>query len=154
MANLRSERLKTLAGAVLFAAVGLFVLSEAATFSRRGAMLPLVVGYGMLLLGALLAVVGWRTAPGDDVAAGDGSLKRRWLFTGVLALWVAAIPYLGFFGASVVGFLVVALIVPREDRWTVTAVLRHLAGAVLASGAMTLLFAGLLGVPLPEGRLW
>ncbi len=153
MPSLSSERVKSLLGAVLFAALGFWVVHEAGAFSRRGAMLPLVVGYGMIALSAVLALTAW-LRPGPEAEAQGGSITRRWLFVAVLATWVALIPWLGFLLASALGFMVVSLIVPRETPWTPRVVVGHVVAAILATLAVYLVFAVYLGVPLPVGQAW
>lgn len=153
MPNLGSERLRSILGALLFAGIGIFVLGEAQTFSRRGAMLPFVVGYGMVGLSAL-AIVTALAKPDRNADRNDGSLPRRWLFIAALALWVALIPLLGFLLASALGFAAVSLIVPRETPWTLRSALAHVVAGALAALAVYALFAEYLSVPLPTGHLW
>jgi hypothetical protein len=153
MPSLSSERLRSLLGALLFAGLGAYVLGEAQGFSRRGAMLPYVVGYGMVGLSAVLALM--VLVKPDRTRTGDGgSLARRWLFVVALGAWVALIPFLGFLLASVLGFSAVSFIVPREHPWTLRSVLAHVAAGALAAIAVYVLFAHYLSVPLPTGRLW
>jgi hypothetical protein len=153
MPSLASERLRSLLGALLFAGLGAYVLAEAQTFSRRGAMLPYVVGYGMVGLSALLALL-VLLKPDRTRAKDGGSLLRRWLFVGALATWVALVPWLGFLLASALGFAAVSFIVPRDGPWTLRSILAHVAAGALAALAVYALFAHYLGVPLPTGRLW
>ncbi|TVQ29756.1 MAG: tripartite tricarboxylate transporter TctB family protein [Geminicoccaceae bacterium] len=150
-----TEFVHALLGSALFLGLGLFVLAEAEGFSRRGAMLPLVVGYGMVGGALVLLAQAWlRRARPDDDERNDGSLPRRWALILTLVAWVGLMPYLGFIVSGTLGFLAAALIVPREERWTARAVVLHALVGLAASLAVYALFAGFLNVPLPKGRWW
>lgn len=72
----------------------------------------------------------------------------------LLVLWVVLIDYIGFFITSVVMFAILSWIMQDKQKRSVKAAVSSvLVGAVLI-GAIYLLFAKLLMVPLPKGTLF
>lgn len=72
----------------------------------------------------------------------------------LLVLWVILIDYIGFFITSVIMFAILSWIMQdKQKRTAKAAVSSVIVGAVLI-GAIYLLFAKLLLVPLPKGTLF
>ena len=154
------------ATAVGLAILGLLVLWQARAFSTLGQVFPMAIGGAMVALCLALVVrnvVVGRQARGaaasepivaDDAAApSTGSPWRRVALLAVMAGWVALLPVLGFYTASLLGFLG-SMAVAIHERVSARE------GIVLAVAAMIfplgfwLLMVEVLRIPVPRGLLF
>jgi putative tricarboxylic transport membrane protein len=135
-----------LAGAVL-AALGALALVEALRIRDdwTGArLLPAVIGTVLVILGAVHPL----GAAADPPAWPDPASRRRVAFVfGVLVLYAAGLPWLGFLPAMAL-FLAILLRSPGAYSWAATIALT---GAIAV--ASHLVFERWLGMPLPPGLL-
>ncbi|MDX6751712.1 tripartite tricarboxylate transporter TctB family protein [Geminicoccaceae bacterium 1502E] len=143
--------LRGLAGAAACLLMAGWALWESQGFSQLGAVFPRAVALAMILAALLLVL---RLLRGREPASGPagGSSRRRLGLLAVAALWVAALPVLGFVAASVAGFLA-TMAVASFEAWTGRRLLGRVILAVVVVLAFRLLFGELLNVPLPKGTM-
>lgn len=142
-------------GGLLFAlgfiALGIWALLETGGMSRMGAVFPRTVASAMIVFaGAYVLIALLRHGLPTERAA--GSAARRVIFLLILLGWVLLLDPLGFFVASVIGFGLVCT-VANYDAWHWRRALLYIAITLAMVGGFQWLFAELLQVPLPEGRL-
>ena len=115
-----------------------------------------------LIAGLLIAIPGGAMLLGQMVRGGGAAMQgedlapRFWMEAGaalrvallvlVCGLMIAAIPHLGFAIAGALGIPLLFRTVAPESTWWHAAVV-----GVLAAGAVHVVFAVLLGTPLPRG---
>lgn len=133
-----------------FLALGAYVLWEATKFEDVGATMPNFVGVGMIILASVLilaSILRPQLVSRGELAG--GSMLRRAIFVIVVAVWVLALPVVGFLASSIVAFAVLAASVPKAETWN----LKQWAGHVLGGAVVTLAFwyvlTRFLNVPLP-----
>ncbi|MCB8838155.1 tripartite tricarboxylate transporter TctB family protein [Aurantimonas sp. VKM B-3413] len=143
--------------AVLFIALGVLLITQTGRMTPMGSVFPITISVAMIVLSAVLVlrnvIIGFRgteAAKEDDGAAERGSMARRILFLVVMAAWVALIPFLGFFVASLLAFFAIMAIATHE-RVTMRelAILTAVGVAILL--AFYLLMANVLLIPMPRG---
>lgn len=143
-------------GGLLFAlgfiALGVWALSKTGGMSRLGAVFPRTVASAMIAFAAAYVLIALlrRGLPTERAA---GSAARRVVFLLILLGWVLLLDPLGFFVASVIGFGLVCT-VANYDAWHWRRALLYIAITLAMVGGFQWLFAELLQVPLPEGRLF
>lgn len=148
--------------AVLFVALGIFLILQTETMSPLGSVFPITISVAMIVFAAVLIlrniVLGMRrTAPASVAATNeDGtepsheSMPRRLLFLLAMIVWIVLIPVLGFFVASALAYFAIML-VATHDRMT----LRE--GATLGAiglgilGTFYLVMSKVLLIPMPTG---
>ncbi|KAA0012915.1 tripartite tricarboxylate transporter TctB family protein [Billgrantia pellis] len=102
------------------------------------------IGITALLVTVGTQVIDWyRQSDAAKHAEGDASALPAVLFMGLLTLYVATIPIIGFDLGSLL-FLCLALYLQGEKRWWVM-----VGFSALVSGIIVLLFVKLLGIRLP-----
>jgi hypothetical protein len=143
-------------GGLLFAlgfiALGVWALVETGEMSRLGAVFPRTVASAMIVFaGAYVLIALLRRGLPTERAA--GSAVRRVVFLLILLGWVLLLDPLGFFVASVIGFGLICT-VANYDAWHWRRALVYIGITLLMVGGFQWLFAELLLVPLPEGRLF
>jgi hypothetical protein len=107
---------------------------------------PIVVGAALVLLGLWLVIAG--PSPLARVVLPTGAVRTRMLVgAGVLGVYWAIVPWLGYTGATALVSAALFRAMGRY-RWPVVAAL-----AVLTTGALYLLFRVWLLQPLPSGVL-
>lgn len=119
-------------------------------------LFPLLAGLLMAAGGAGLMVrhvlSGGSRAPGEEIAArfwpAPGAAFRVGALLFVLALMIVAVPTLGFALAGAIGLPALFRVIAPEAPWWKAVLV-----GVLAAGAVHLLFAVVLGTPLPRGPL-
>lgn len=150
-----SDRVANTVAGVVFAALGIAVLFEAQRFETSGAVTPSFIGIGLIALSlGLIGVANLAPWLAPAMPSVSGSLGRRLAGGAILVLWVGALPYLGFLASATAAFFALSLTVPISRRWSPIAVFAHLAAAFAISAGFWLLLTGVLGVPLPEARLF
>ena len=153
--NPRAHVAENIAGGIVFALLGAYVLLEAQKFEGVGAVTPVFVGAGLIVLSALLIVVGIvrpRLLPPSP--APTGSLRRRGLLVALVIAWVAALPFAGFLLSSLVAFALISASVPVDEPWTRRGIVLHALGGGLTIVAFWLVMTTQLNVPLPRGALF
>ncbi|MEO1467709.1 MAG: tripartite tricarboxylate transporter TctB family protein [Pseudomonadota bacterium] len=151
----RPDRMANTIAGLVFAALGGAVVWEAQRFEASGAVTPTFIGICLIALSlGLIAVANLAPRLTPALAAVSGSTRRRAVGGVILALWVAALPHLGFLASAITAFLALALSVPIAGRWTPAAVAGHALAAIVISTGFWLALTQVLGVPLPEARLF
>jgi hypothetical protein len=116
-------------------------------FPFMAGLLMLGGGAGLLLRQVL---TGGARAPGEDVEPhfwqADGAAFRVGVLVAVIAGMILAVPHLGFALTGVIGLPILFRVIAPESSW-VTAI----AVGVIAAACIHLLFAMVLGTPLPRG---
>ena len=119
-------------------------------------LFPLLAGLLMTAGGAGLVIrhvlTGGRHAPGEEIAGefwpAQGAVFRVGALLVVLVLMILAVPMLGFALTGAAGLPVLFRVIAPEAPWW-----KAFLVGVLAAGAVHLLFAVVLGTPLPRGPL-
>lgn len=141
------------ASGLLSLVLGLVILVQARGFSRMGSYMPNLVGWLLIGLGVLLCVVHlFALMRIDDPEKAEGGISRKLVFIGLMGGWVMAMPVLGFLTSAILGFLVVALLVPRK-RWRPTALLLDTAMGTTVIVAIYLLSTHYLDLAFPRGLI-
>ena len=146
---------ENIAGGIVFAVLGAYVLLEAQQFEGVGSVTPVFVGAGLIVLSALLIVVSVvrpRILPANPTPA--GSMRRRGLLVALVIIWVAALPYAGFLLSSLVAFGLISASVPVDGPWTRRGIVLHVLGGGLTILVFWLIMTTQLNVPLPKGALF
>lgn len=144
---------------ILFASVALFFSATAIPTSRfetlgAGAF-PKIVFSAIALLSLVAIVDAMRKIPLDAYAR-FGALSRNWIrrrylvfiLLGALALYIVAIPFLGFTIASFIFiFAVLVILMPRRIQTIIAAMVI----ALVFSAGLNWLFAEVFNVFLPRG---
>jgi hypothetical protein len=106
------------------------------------ATFPRIILVVLFLLGGLLALQGWRaTTPGN--VEKPVNYRRFFLLVGLIALYLALLPYLGFVTASFL-YMTVTMVVIKIS-WLHSALY-----SLVGVAAYYLIFAVLLGIRLPR----
>ena len=150
----QSERIDVggLITAVAILILSAWVLWEAEGYSELAAAFPRAVALIMMVASvALIVRCLLRLQPPAEVEV--GSRLHRGALLLVLFAWAALIPIIGFFLASVAGFVASGL-TARYEPWPAPRWLGLLAMAVMAVGVFYGLFSEVLRVPFPQGWLW
>lgn len=136
--------------------LGGVLIAQTGSMTPLGSVFPITVSAAMMALGAVLIVRnvvlglrGGKAAAAEDEAAG-GSTLRRVLFFAVMVAWVALLPVLGFFTASVLGFFAVMATALHERTSMPQAMLLALAGFAIV-GLFYWVMRDVLLIPLPQG---
>jgi hypothetical protein len=145
--------------AVLFIALGIFLILQTDRMSPLGSVFPITVSTAMIVFAILLVlrnvVLGMRAAPAGAPAetpseAGHESMPRRLLFLLAMIVWIVLIPILGFFVASALAYFAIML-VATHDRMS----LRESATLVVIGLAILtgfyLMMTKVLLIPMPRG---
>jgi putative tricarboxylic transport membrane protein len=125
--------------------VAVFVLYETERYTTFGAIFPRTVAIVMIVVGLILIgriVAGLPPTPVTPLQ----SLWRPLALIGVGALWAALIGLIGFYPASVIGFIGAGLLAQFEP-WTPRALAVFLTLSVLIASVGYFIFAYLLNIP-------
>ncbi len=143
-------------GGMLFAAgfiaLAIWALSQTGRMSPLGAVFPRTIASAMIVFAASYLIIAL-LRPRVPAEQASGSPLRRVVFLLMLFAWVLLLEPLGFFVASVIGFGLVCT-VANYHTWDWRRVLLYIAITIAMVGGFQWLFAELLLVPLPEGRLF
>lgn len=163
MARLRKPHdLPGVVVAALFIALGVVLIRQTGSLSPMGSVFPITIAVAMIVFSALLivrnVVIGARAAPAgapEEPEAEDlrRTMPRRIAFFAAMALWIAALPVVGFFVTSLAGFFVVMAIALHERMPLREAVLMVVMGVIVVSGFYTVMREVLL-IPMPRGLLF
>lgn len=127
-------------------ALGGWVLYESSSYSRFAAIFPRTISIVMMVAAAAW-VIQVAVGSGRRIPIPPGSILRPLALIGVGAGWALLIPQLGFFAASVIGFLG-AMLVGKFHAWSGREWALHVTLAVVITGGIYTLFAWGLNVPL------
>ena len=146
--------------AILFIALGVLLITQTGRMTPMGSVFPITISVAMIVLSAILVlrnvVLGFRGAgrAKDEVGFTDnGSTVRRILFLIAMGAWVALIPVLGFFVASLLAFFAIMAIATHE-RATMRELAILVAVGVVILLAFYLLMANVLLIPMPRGMFF
>lgn len=128
-------------------ALGAYVLWEARSFTTFGAVFPRFVAVAMILFSIGIIVQSLFRKSAATPAAG-GSRVRPIALIGLMAVWIALIPPLGFLPATLLGFAGASLLA-KYERWTARDWLLHAAIALVVVVGAYAVFAWGLQVPFP-----
>ncbi|MFN2349665.1 MAG: tripartite tricarboxylate transporter TctB family protein [Thioalkalivibrio sp.] len=134
-----------LAAALFCLGLALYVLKLTQAYTTFGAIFPRTVAFVMIIAAAILiarVLAGMPRTPVTPIQ----SLWRPMVLVGVGGLWAVLIGWVGFYPASVVGFICAGLLA-RFEPWTLPDLARFLAIAVLVPSIGYALFAFALKVP-------
>lgn len=134
-----------LAAAVFCIGVAVYVLWATAQYTRFGSIFPRTVAIVMIVTGVILIARVLAGLPRTPVTPMQ-SLWRPLALVGVGALWVALIATIGFYPASVVGFICAGLLA-RFEPWTVPALAWFVGISIAVATIGYVIFAYALGVP-------
>jgi putative tricarboxylic transport membrane protein len=149
-------RVMNLVLGVLLLALGGYILFEASGFSEMGARFPFLVGYGFLLLAAILLAM--NLAPGAALAASSRPFADvPWRIWGTV---VGALVLFGF-AVDVIGFYEAAFLFVLFTYWLLTpdnlSQARRLANAAIfaapCTAAVYVMFRLVLQIPTPHGLI-
>ncbi|MBP0618177.1 tripartite tricarboxylate transporter TctB family protein [Jiella mangrovi] len=148
--------------AVGFVAFGALLISSTGTMSPLGSVFPITISVAMIVFSLILIArnlfIGMRQAQAADMpeagagaeAETPGSMARRIAFLILIAAWVALIPVLGFFVASVLGFFSIMAVATHERLPAKEIVVLLVIGLAILTG-FYLLMADVLLIPMPRG---
>ncbi len=150
--------------AVLFAAFGTVLIVSTGTMTPMGSVFPITISAALVVLSLVLilrnVVLGVRaqkTATDFEAAAieGDtaGSMPRRIVFLVTMAAWIALIPVLGFFVASVLAYFAIMAIATHERLPIKEIAILAVTGFAILSG-FYLMMTNVLLIPMPRSLLF
>ena len=149
--------------AALLVALGIVLIRQTGAMTPLGSVFPITVSAAMIVLGVILilrnVVLGLRASQGagesadtvgEESEASGGSVARRAAFLGVMVLWVAMLTTLGFFTASLLGFLAV-MATALHDRVSLREGVLLAVSALVIVGGFYWVMRDVLLIPLPRG---
>jgi putative tricarboxylic transport membrane protein len=151
-----SLRIMNLVLGLLLLALGGYILVEARDFSEMGARFPMLVGYGFLVLGAILLAM--NLAPKAAIVAGARPFAdvpwRIWgTVVGALVLFGFAVDVIGFYESAFLFVLFTSWLLAPEGLSQA----RRLAGAAVFAApfivAVYVAFRLVLEIPTPRGLI-
>ncbi len=155
MHDKRKPDATNIGSAFVASALGVVVLIGAREYSDLGALLPKIIGIGLIFLSVLLiALELLRPGQQRDFDVQGGSLARRAGLVALMIVWVALLPVLGFLPISILAFMLIAFAVPAEHRWTPKRLFAHGLGAVVLIVVFWAVLLYVLYVPLPAGQFF
>ncbi|MEQ8824227.1 MAG: tripartite tricarboxylate transporter TctB family protein [Filomicrobium sp.] len=142
--------------AALFIAIGALVIWDTTFYTDADSyVFPRTIASVMIGLSLLLTIqwlLGWSPSAGDPGATVDKSVPRRLMLVAAMIATALAMPYVGFLIAGMAAFVIIML-TAMYDPWTPYRLAVYpIAGIIIVVG-FYLLFAQVLQVPLPEGKL-
>lgn len=147
------QRPRDLPGMVI--AVAMIVLAAWA-FAQTGAMtalgsvFPRTISVALVAFSLVLVAINLLRRAGPREGRDGGSATRRIGTVVVMALWVAAIPVLGFATAALLAFLLL-IVLATHERMPARAILIHAVSAALIVTGFYLLMAEVLLIRMPAG---
>ena len=153
--NIDGNRVKNILGSVTFGMLGSFMCYASQDFESAGRVTPAFIGSGLIALSILLVLVELcKRELLPPPTAITGSLIRRSLFIGFMAIWVVALPYLGFVVAGCLAFAIISAAVPKNSNKTSAYVALNTAAGVLTTIGFWVVLTAFLKVPLPEATFF
>jgi hypothetical protein len=149
------SRVLNISGSLVFIALGIYIILAAQTFENLGKVTPVFIGSGIIALSVLLiATELFSRSSIPKIENIEGSFMRRIIFVGLMILWVAFLPYLGFLISGIIAFALISAAVPRNEKWSLPPFCLHAAAGVVTTVGFWLLLTNLLNVPLPEMKIF
>ena len=150
--------------AVSFAAFGALLIVSTGGMTPMGSVFPITISAAMVVLSVVLIlrnlVLGIRdarTSPPSDSSAitadAAGSMPRRIVFLVTMAAWIALIPVLGFFVASVLAYFAIMVVATHERLPVREIVVLAVIGFAILLG-FYLLMTNVLLIPMPRSLLF
>lgn len=148
--------------AVLFTCLGVVLIRQTGSMTPMGSVFPITIATAMIVFSVLLivrnVVIGARATPADAPAEPTSedshrTMPRRIAFFAAMVLWIVALPILGFFFASLVGFFVIMAVALHERMSLREAVLLVVTGVAIVTGFYVIMREVLL-IPMPEGMFF
>ena len=146
--------------ALLFAAFGVMLMVSTGRMTPMGSVFPITISAAMVVLSIVLilrnVILGIREARTSPTSRSTaippdtaGSMPRRIIFLVTMAAWIALIPVLGFFVASVLAYFAI-MVVATHERLPVReiAVLTVIGFAILTG--FYLMMTNVLLIPMPR----
>ena len=142
-----------LAGLLILAAVWAYY--QTGTMTPMGSVFPATISVVIIVLSICLLVLNIIRKPAGRQTniLTDESVSRRIALIIAMALWVAAIPVLGFASAAIVAFLILARVACYEIMGRKRLIIETLS-AVAIVGGLYLLMAKVLLIRMPSGFLF
>jgi hypothetical protein len=135
----------------LVALVGIIAIRAAwahefwSDFGPGPGFFPVVLGGGLIAMGAAVAAGGWLSRTG--AAASDGQYRKPLLVAGAMGVYLAVLDFLGFAVATALFLFALTHWVESRKAWLALVL------AVSLTAGLHLLFDTLLKVALPAGIL-
>lgn len=120
--------------------------------SIMASVFPRTIGALLLLFGVMLLIGAVMTHPQLERPA-TGHWPRRLSLIAIVLAWSLTLKWLGFLATSL-AFSALLAVVAHFDHWSGRRILTYGATLLVIIAAFYGLFAWLLNVPLPAGRLW
>ena len=153
--NIDGNRAKNILGSLTFGMLGSFVFYASQDFESAGRVTPAFIGCGLMVLSVLLVLVEFcKPELLPPPTAITGSLVRRSLFIALMAIWVVALPYLGFLVAGCLAFAIISAAVPKNSNKTSAYVALNTVAGVLTTIGFWVVLKAFLKVPLPEATFF
>jgi len=155
MSKISAEKKKDLILSAIVIILGIYVLQQAADYpvpptrDLGPALLPELIGFSLIVCGAILILGSLRGGPAGGAGAKDAISYLK--FLGVVALtlfYVFILPTLGYWGSTLI-FLISLITLAIPEKKGPKTVLRASAVGIAATGAIYLAFGLVLKVPLP-----
>ena len=153
--NIDGNRAKNILGSLTFGVLGSFMFYASQDFESAGRVTPAFIGCGLMVLSVLLVLVEFcKPELLPPPTAITGSLVRRSLFIALMAIWVVALPYLGFLVAGCLAFAIISAAVPKNSNKTSASVALNTVAGVLTTIGFWVVLTAFLKVPLPEATFF
>lgn len=142
-----------LAGLLIIMAVGAYY--QTGTMTPMGSVFPATISVVIIVLSVSLLVLNIVRKPAgrEPNIGSDASISRRIALVVTMALWVAAVPILGFASAAIVAFLILSRVACYEIMGRKRLFIETLA-AIAIVGGLYLLMAKVLLIRMPSGFLF
>lgn len=135
----------------LVAVIGIIAIHAAwslefwSDFGPGPGFFPLLLGSGLILMGAVVGVGGWSGRKGESESS--ASFRKPLVVAGVMAVYLAVLEFLGFAVATALFLFTLIHWVESRNAW------QALALAIFITLGLHLLFDSLLKTSLPLGIL-
>ena len=148
--------------AALFIVLGIFLTVEARSMTAMGSVFPTTISVALIIFSAVLIVrnlvltlrkTGAAVAKSDETSDVGGSNLRRAIFIAAMIAWIALIPVLGFFAASIAGYFAAMFVAMHERMSFKQIALMILLGVAILAG-FYLLMTEVLLIPMPRGYVF
>ncbi|WP_206454547.1 tripartite tricarboxylate transporter TctB family protein [Aurantimonas marina] len=147
--------------AALFIGLGVVLILQTGRMTPMGSVFPITIAAAMIVFSAILILRNFVIAARrPSVEAADetaretdqtrGSMPRRIGFLVAMAAWVALIPILGFFVASLIAFFAIMAVASHERVTPREGIMLGVMGIVILTG-FYLIMANVLLIPMPRG---
>jgi putative tricarboxylic transport membrane protein len=136
--------------ALAMIALAVWAIWQTAGMTALGSVFPRTICVALVAFSVILVAINLLRRPGTRQIRDSGSPARRIGIVVAMALWVVAIPWLGFATAALGAFLLLIALATYE-RMPLRTIVIHAVSAVLIVACFYLLMAELLLIRLPAG---